>query len=90
MYVWREKPTYPRVLVLLVTFRKERMRKMKVVAINGSHKMGEGNTALVLNPFLEGMRMSSETLKAFSRELMTIEQYVQGTNQFFQQMLDAL
>jgi len=34
-------------------------------------------------------RMSPETLKAVSRELMTIEQYVQGTNQFFQQMLDA-
>ena len=35
-------------------------------------------------------RMSPETLKAVSRELMTIEQCVQGANQNFQQMLDAI
>ncbi len=29
---------------------------MKVMAINGSPNMGKGNTALVLDPFLEGMR----------------------------------
>ena len=29
---------------------------MKVLAINGSPHMGEGNTAMILNPFLEGMR----------------------------------
>lgn len=29
---------------------------MKVLAINGSPKMDKGNTALILNPFLEGMR----------------------------------
>ncbi len=29
---------------------------MKVVAINSSPLMGKGNTALILDPFLEGMR----------------------------------
>ena len=29
---------------------------MKAIAINGSPKMDGGNTALVLNPFLEGMK----------------------------------
>lgn len=39
---------------------------MKVFAINSSPKMGEGNTALIPNPFLDGM-MSTEMLKAVSR-----------------------
>lgn len=29
---------------------------MKVVAINSRPNMGKGNTALVLDPFLDGMR----------------------------------
>ena len=33
-------------------------------------------------------RMSSETLKTVSRDLMSLEQQKQGANQFFQQMLD--
>ena len=28
---------------------------MKVLAINSSPKMDEGNTVMILNPFLEGM-----------------------------------
>ena len=34
--------------------------------------------------------MSNETLKIVSRELMTIEQCVQGGNQYYKQMLDAI
>ncbi|GAH36327.1 unnamed protein product, partial [marine sediment metagenome] len=29
---------------------------VKVIVINGSPSMDEGNTALILNPFLEGMK----------------------------------
>ena len=29
---------------------------MKVIAFNSSPRMDKGNTALILNPFLEGMR----------------------------------
>lgn len=33
-------------------------------------------------------RMSSETLKAVSREIISLEQHMQGANHFFQQMLN--
>lgn len=29
---------------------------MKILAINSSPKMGDGNTALILKPFLEGVK----------------------------------
>ena len=29
---------------------------MKVLALNGSPHMDDGNTAMILNPFLEGMK----------------------------------
>ncbi len=35
-------------------------------------------------------RMSSETLKAVSRELLPLETQVLGSNQFFQRMLDSI
>jgi len=33
-----------------------RMAAMKAIAINGSPHMDEGNTAMILNPFLEGLK----------------------------------
>jgi len=38
---------------------------MKVLAINGSPHMGEGNTAMILNPFLEGMRENGSDVEIF-------------------------
>jgi multimeric flavodoxin WrbA len=38
---------------------------MKVFAINSSPKMGEGNTALILNPFLDGMREAGAVVELF-------------------------
>jgi multimeric flavodoxin WrbA len=38
---------------------------MKVVAINSSPNMGKGNTALVLGPFLEGMREAGAEVELF-------------------------
>ena len=38
---------------------------MKVLAINGSPHMGEGNTALILNPFLEGMKEARADVDLF-------------------------
>lgn len=43
---------------------------MKVVAINSSPNMGKGNTALVLEPFLEGMReMGAEVELFYTKKL---------------------
>lgn len=38
---------------------------MKVVAFNCSPRMGEGNTALILNPFLEGMKEAGAEVELF-------------------------
>ena len=38
---------------------------MEILAINGSPKMGESNTALILNPFLEGMRKAGAKVELF-------------------------
>jgi multimeric flavodoxin WrbA len=38
---------------------------MKVLAINSSPMMDEGNTALILNPFLEGMREEGANVELF-------------------------
>jgi multimeric flavodoxin WrbA len=35
---------------------------MKVLAFNCSPKMSKGNTALILNPFLDGMREEGATV----------------------------
>jgi multimeric flavodoxin WrbA len=38
---------------------------MKILAINGSPKMNDGNTALILNPFLDGMREEGADVELF-------------------------
>ena len=38
---------------------------MNVLAINGSPHMGEGNTASILNPFLEGMKYAGANVELF-------------------------
>jgi len=38
---------------------------MKVIAINGSPRMDNGNTALILNPFLEGMKEAGADVELF-------------------------
>jgi multimeric flavodoxin WrbA len=46
--------------------------KMKAVAINSSPNMGEGNTALVLDPFLEGMREVGAEVELFYTKKLKI------------------
>jgi len=50
----------------------ERVEKMKAVAINSSPSMGEGNTALVLDPFLQGMREVGAEVELFSTKKLKI------------------
>jgi len=38
---------------------------MNILAINGSPHMGEGNTAMILNPFLDGMREAGANVELF-------------------------
>ena len=38
---------------------------MKVLAINGSPNMDKGNTAMILNPFLEGMKEAGSDVEIF-------------------------
>ena len=38
---------------------------MKVLALNGSPHMDDGNTALILNPFLEGMKEAGANIELF-------------------------
>ncbi|MCU0916709.1 MAG: flavodoxin family protein [Planctomycetes bacterium] len=45
---------------------------MKVVAINGSPHGDKGNTALVLNPFLEGMQAAGAQVEVFLTKSMTV------------------
>lgn len=46
---------------------------MKVVAINSSPKMNKGNTALILNPFLEGMSDQGADVELFYTKKLTIK-----------------
>ena len=46
---------------------------MKVVAINSSPKMDKGNTALVLGPFLEGMREAGAEVELFYTKKLRIK-----------------
>jgi len=45
---------------------------MKVVAINGSPKMDKGTTALILTPFLEGLRGSGAEVELFCTKKLKI------------------
>ncbi|NMC10929.1 MAG: flavodoxin family protein [Methanothrix sp.] len=45
---------------------------MKVLAINGSPKMNDGNTALILNPFLDGMREAGADVELFYTRKLNI------------------
>ena len=45
---------------------------MNVLAINGSPNRDKGNTAQILNPFLEGMRETGADVKRYYTEDLTI------------------
>ncbi len=45
---------------------------MKVLAINSSPRMDKGNTALILNPFLEGMKESGAEVELFYTRKLNI------------------
>jgi multimeric flavodoxin WrbA len=45
---------------------------MKIIAINSSPNMGKGNTALVLDPFLEGTRQAGAEVELFYTKKLTI------------------
>jgi len=45
---------------------------MKVVAVNGSPYGDKGNTALILNPFLEGMKAAGAKVEVFETNSMTV------------------
>jgi len=45
---------------------------MKVVAINGSPHGGQGNTALILDPFVEGMKAAGATVTVFETKAMNV------------------
>ncbi|MHC1753950.1 MAG: flavodoxin family protein [Methanosarcina sp.] len=45
---------------------------MKVLAINSSPRMDKGNTSLILNPFLEGMREAGAEVELFYTENLNI------------------
>jgi multimeric flavodoxin WrbA len=46
---------------------------MKVFAVNGSPKMDKGNTSLILNPFLEGMREGGAEISLFYTSKLKIK-----------------
>jgi multimeric flavodoxin WrbA len=46
---------------------------VKVVAINASPKMDKGNTALILDPFLDGMREASAEVELFYTKKLEIK-----------------
>lgn len=47
-------------------------KSMKVVAINGSPKMDKGTTALILDPFLDGLRGSGAEVELFYTKKLKI------------------
>ena len=46
---------------------------MKVLAINSSPNMGKGNTAVILNPFLDGMREAGAEVELFYTKKLKIK-----------------
>jgi multimeric flavodoxin WrbA len=45
---------------------------MNVLAINGSPHMGDGNTAMILNPFIEGLKEAGANVDLFYTKKLTI------------------
>ncbi|KKK41898.1 hypothetical protein LCGC14_1640590 [marine sediment metagenome] len=45
---------------------------MRVIAINSSPKMDKGNTALILNPFFEGMKNAGAEVELFYTNKLNI------------------
>ena len=45
---------------------------MKVVALNGSPAMSQGNTAMILTPFLDGMRSAGAEVESFNIKRLNI------------------
>ena len=56
---------------------------MKVLAFNCSPKMSKGNTALILDPFLDGMREEGATVELFFTRKLEIKP---GSGEFFQNL----
>ena len=57
---------------------------MKVVAINGSPHGEKGNTALILSPFLEGLKAAGAEVKVFLTKAMTVHPCQGEYNCWFQ------
>lgn len=53
--------------------RAARIRDMKILAINASPHMDKGNTAMILNPFLEGMKEAGADVDLFYISRLKIE-----------------
>jgi len=51
---------------------------MKVIAINGSPRMGKGYTALLLTPFIQGMTDAGAEVKLFYPRRLKIKQKTRG------------
>jgi multimeric flavodoxin WrbA len=56
---------------------------MKVLAINGSPKMGQGNTAMILGPFLDGMEEAGAEVELFYTKQLKINPCQGELNCFF-------
>jgi multimeric flavodoxin WrbA len=52
--------------------QRSRRMFMNVLAINGSPHMDEGNTAMILNPFLDGMRDAGAKVELFYTQKLKI------------------
>ena len=46
---------------------------MKIVVINGSPKKDKGNTAMIINPFLEGMKEAGAEVTLFYIKKLNIK-----------------
>jgi len=53
---------------------------MKVLAINSSSKMDKGNTAMILNPFLEGMKEEGAEVELFYTKKLNINPCMEELN----------